>query len=141
MPWRAAASCSTKTWCPCSTASRAAAGVMPMRYSWTLISFGTPMRMAGLRASRRFGTVPSSYSLRHRKQRLGLGHVLHVLGERFEAARHGAAVGPIQQLHRVGDGNVHAAGELRDAADVAGRHQIGAHGADVGHLAVAQVGG
>src|SRR2546423_2306378 len=138
MPWRAAASCSTKTCCPCSTASRTAAGVMPTRYSWTLISFGTPIRIAGLRASKILVSPPSAKPSGDGEQRLGLGHVLHVLGERFEPPGHGAAVSPIQQLHGVGDGNVHAARELRDAADVAGRYQIGPHAADVGDLALAQ---
>src|SRR5688572_9917140 len=33
----------TITWWPCATSSRAPAGVRPMRYSWFLISLGTPM--------------------------------------------------------------------------------------------------
>src|SRR5262245_64300133 len=36
---------STVTRWPCATSSRALVGVNPTRYSWTLISFGTPMSM------------------------------------------------------------------------------------------------
>ena len=35
----------TSTWCPCAVSSRTLAGVRPTRYSWFLISLGTPMSM------------------------------------------------------------------------------------------------
>ena len=38
---------STVTWCPAATYSRTAPGVSPTRYSWTLISLGTPTRILG----------------------------------------------------------------------------------------------
>src|SRR5204863_1140027 len=41
----------TSTWWPLTTSSRAPAGVRPMRYSWFLISFGTPISMVPSRAS------------------------------------------------------------------------------------------
>ena len=35
----------TITWWPCAHSSRTPAGVRPMRYSWFLISLGTPISM------------------------------------------------------------------------------------------------
>src|SRR5579864_4746974 len=46
MPMPAPAPDSIKTWCPAVVSSRTPAGTRPTRYSWTLISFGTPIRMA-----------------------------------------------------------------------------------------------
>src|ERR1700733_11717316 len=42
-PMPAPAPVSTSTLCPCATISRTEDGVRPTRYSWFLISFGTPM--------------------------------------------------------------------------------------------------
>src|SRR3954471_1719460 len=39
---------SMKSSCPCETSSATDAGVRPTRYSWTLISFGTPIRIYSL---------------------------------------------------------------------------------------------
>ena len=72
---------------------------------------------------------------------LGLGHIRHVAGQRLQVAGHRPAVGPVDQLDGVGDGQVHAASQLRDAADVAGGHQIRPHTLDVGDLALAKLPG
>src|ERR1700759_4495130 len=48
MPMPADALCSTVTRCPCVTNSRTPAGVRPTRYSWGLISLGTPICTRGL---------------------------------------------------------------------------------------------
>src|SRR5436853_216098 len=86
MPWRAAASCTTNTWWPCSTASRTLGGVMPTRYSWTLISFGTPMRIAELQTSKWPASRPPAVrDLDHGKGRVAqklarlLGYALAML--------------------------------------------------------------
>src|SRR5271166_6674289 len=39
---------STSTWWPARTNSRTPAGTNPTRYSWILISFGTPIFIGGL---------------------------------------------------------------------------------------------
>src|SRR5260221_7529921 len=49
-PMPCPASCSTATLCPRVTSSCTDAGVSPTRFSNTLISFGTPTRMRGLRS-------------------------------------------------------------------------------------------
>src|SRR5690606_7304814 len=69
----------------------------------------------------------------------GLGHVGYELGEGFEPTRHGAAVSPVEQFDRMDDGCLGSSGELRDAADVAGGDEVRLHGADILHLAVAEL--
>ncbi len=55
-----------------------------------------------------------------------------------EPPRRWSTGGPIEQLDRVHDGHACAGGELRDAADVARRDDVGARAANVLELAVAQ---
>src|SRR5262245_26712279 len=131
MPWRTAALRSTNTWWPCDTASRTLPGAMPTRYSWTLISFGTPMR---IKLAPELTRGPSCSRSPRRHQQLWLRHILHQIGQRLEPARYRAAVGPVEQLHRVGDRNLHAGCQLHDAADIARRHRVGSDALDVGDL-------
>src|SRR5262245_30884609 len=138
MPWRAAAPFSTSTSCPWATASRTEAGVMPTRYSWTLISLGTPMRIGPPFGKGEWGVgsgkapalplLPAPPFLsRHGVERPCLRHLVHVPGQVLQPARHRAAVGPVEQLHGMGDGNVHRRPQLGDAADVAGGHHVRSH--------------
>src|SRR5271155_5388381 len=95
MPIPAAAPCCTSTWWPCSTSSRAPAGVSPTRYSWVLISFGTPIRTF---ASCNRGGVSLAYRQREAMQ------IRHVVGldvdpQRRQHAHHGVVEGD-------GDGQV-----------------------------------
>src|SRR5688572_10106745 len=62
---------------------------------------------------------------------LGLGHVGHKARERLQPRRHGTAVGPVEQLDRMHHRYVETAGQLRDAADVAGGDDVGLHALDV----------
>src|SRR5689334_12113884 len=134
MPCRRAAFFSTNTCCPCATASRTLPGAMPTRYSWTLISFGTPMRIASLPSSLGASSIGSG----GRQHELSFRHVLHVRSQRLQAARHRPTVGPVDQFHGMGDRNIHAKHQLLNAADIAGRHRVGANTFDVGDLALAE---
>ena len=56
-----------------------------------------------------------------------------VAGQGLQAAGNGAAVGPVEQLDRMGDGHAEHSFELRDASDVAGRDDVGGgHGQGAG---------
>src|SRR5262245_258345 len=134
MPCRRAAPRSTNTWWPWATASRTLPGAMPTRYSCTLISFGTPMRMK-IAPEPRLAQFASPL---HQDQ-LWLRPRLHLMGQGLGTARYRAAVGPVEQLDRVGDRNIHANSQLHDAADVTGRHRVGPYALDMGDLPVAQL--
>src|SRR5262249_43440916 len=84
------------------------------------------------------------YSLFATRSRYGverprLRHIVDLACQVFEPARDRAAVGPVEQLHGVDDGDVHARPELSDAADVAGGNHVGTHRPDAGGLAVAHL--
>ncbi len=51
----------------------------------------------------------------------------------------GAAIGPVQQLDGVHDGDVEVGREVRDATDVAGRDHVGAGGAEMLELALLEL--